>query len=64
MIHATREELLSALRHLITDPLLCRQLGDQAARTAQDHTWARNAQSTWEWLNEVARNKSAQQLVL
>ena len=58
------QELLSALRHLITDPLLCRRLGDQAARTAHDHTWARNAQSTWEWLIEVARNKSAQQLVL
>jgi UDP-glucose:(heptosyl)LPS alpha-1,3-glucosyltransferase len=58
------QELLSALRRLITDPLLCRQLGDKAARTAQDHTWARNAQSAWEWLNEVARNQSAQQLVL
>ena len=59
------QELLSALRHVITDPLRCRQLGDKAARTAQNHTWARNAQSTWEWLNEVARNKpSVQQRIL
>jgi glycosyltransferase involved in cell wall biosynthesis len=58
-------ELLSALRHLITDPVLCRKLGGEAARIAQNHTWARNAQSTWEWLNEVARNKiSVQQRIL
>jgi UDP-glucose:(heptosyl)LPS alpha-1,3-glucosyltransferase len=53
------EELLSALRQLITDPVLCRQFGEQAARTAQEHTWDRNAQATWEWLSEVARNKKA-----
>src|SRR6202035_3933330 len=53
------EELLSALRRLITDPLLCRQLGEHAALTAQNQTWDRNAQRTWEWLNEVARNKKA-----
>jgi glycosyltransferase involved in cell wall biosynthesis len=53
------EELAAALRSLITNPLLCRQLGEHATRTAQNHTWDRNAQRTWEWLNEVARNKKA-----
>jgi glycosyltransferase involved in cell wall biosynthesis len=50
-------ELLSALRRLIADPVFCRRLGEHAASTAQDHTWDRNAQSTWDWLNEVARDK-------
>jgi UDP-glucose:(heptosyl)LPS alpha-1,3-glucosyltransferase len=53
------QELVSALRRLMTDPLLCRKLGEQAARTAQDQTWDRNAQHTWEWLIAVARNKKA-----
>jgi glycosyltransferase involved in cell wall biosynthesis len=53
------EELAAALRSLITNPGLCAQLGAQATRTAQNHTWDRNAQATWEWLNEVARNKKA-----
>jgi glycosyltransferase involved in cell wall biosynthesis len=53
------QELISALRHLITDPLWCRQLGEHAARRAQNQTWDRNAQLTWEWLNEVARSKKS-----
>jgi glycosyltransferase involved in cell wall biosynthesis len=53
------EELATALRSLITNPRLCAQLGEHATRTAQNHTWDRNAQSTWEWLNEVARKKKA-----
>jgi glycosyltransferase involved in cell wall biosynthesis len=53
------QELVSTLRRLMTDPLLCRKLGEPAARTAQDQTWDRNAQQTWEWLIEVARNKKA-----
>jgi glycosyltransferase involved in cell wall biosynthesis len=51
------EELAAALRSLLTNPGLCRQLGEHATLTAQNHTWDRNAQRTWEWLNEVARNK-------
>jgi len=51
------EELAAALRSLITNPALCAKLGENATRTAQNHTWDRNAQATWEWLNEVARNK-------
>jgi glycosyltransferase involved in cell wall biosynthesis len=53
------EELAAALRSLITNPALCRQLGEHATRTAQNHTWDRNAQDTWEWLNEVARKKNS-----
>jgi UDP-glucose:(heptosyl)LPS alpha-1,3-glucosyltransferase len=53
------QELVSALGRLMTDPLLCRQLGEHAARIAQDQTWDRNAQRTWEWLIEVARDKKA-----
>jgi UDP-glucose:(heptosyl)LPS alpha-1,3-glucosyltransferase len=53
------EELAMALRSLITKPTLCAQLGEHATRTAQNHTWDRNAQATWAWLNEVARNKKA-----
>jgi len=53
------EELAAALRSLITNPSLCRQLGEQATRTAQNHTWDRNAEATWGWLNEVARHKKA-----
>jgi len=53
------EELAAALRSLITNPILCRQLGEHATRTAQNHTWDRNAQATWEWLNEVARHKKS-----
>jgi glycosyltransferase involved in cell wall biosynthesis len=59
------EEIASALRTLITESGLCRELGERATSTAQNHTWARNAESTWEWLNEVARDKkSAQQRIL
>jgi glycosyltransferase involved in cell wall biosynthesis len=53
------EELAAAVRSLITNPTLCAQLGTHATRTAQNHTWDRNAQATWEWLKEVARNKKA-----
>jgi glycosyltransferase involved in cell wall biosynthesis len=53
------EELATALRSLITNPALCRQLGEHATCTAQNHTWDRNAQDTWEWLNEVARKKKS-----
>jgi glycosyltransferase involved in cell wall biosynthesis len=51
------EELAAALRSLITNPVLCRQLGERATRTAQNHTWGRNAEATWAWLNEVAHQK-------
>ncbi|MDQ1410507.1 MAG: hypothetical protein QOJ41_2242 [Acidobacteriaceae bacterium] len=54
-------ELAAGLRSLITDPALCRQLGEHATHTAQNHTWDRNAESTWGWLNEVAREKKKAQ---
>jgi glycosyltransferase involved in cell wall biosynthesis len=53
------EELAFALRSLITNPVLCAELGARAARTAQNHTWDHNAERTWEWLSKVARNKKA-----
>jgi glycosyltransferase involved in cell wall biosynthesis len=53
------EELAAALYSLITNPVLCAELGARAARTAQNHTWDRNAEHTWKWLNEVALNKKA-----
>jgi glycosyltransferase involved in cell wall biosynthesis len=53
------EELAAALRSLMTNATLCTQLGERATRTAQNHTWDRNAEATWEWLNEVARLKKA-----
>lgn len=52
-------ELAAALRSLITNPTLCTKLGEHAARTAQNHTWDRNAQATWAWLNEVAHQKKS-----
>jgi glycosyltransferase involved in cell wall biosynthesis len=55
------QELLSALRLVITDPILCRQLGNQATLTAEKYTWARNALSTWEWLNKAAHEKKNSQ---
>jgi glycosyltransferase involved in cell wall biosynthesis len=51
------DELAAALCSLITNPVLCRQLGERATRSAQNHTWDRNAQATWAWLNEVAHQK-------
>jgi UDP-glucose:(heptosyl)LPS alpha-1,3-glucosyltransferase len=51
-------EIISALRSLLTDPDLCRRLGEHASSTAQEHSWDRNAQATWQWLGEVARKKN------
>ena len=51
------KELVAALRSLITNPSVCAQLGENANRTAQNHTWDRNAQVTWEWLKELACKK-------
>ena len=56
------EELAAALRSLMTNTGLCRQLGQHATRTTQNHTWDRNAESTWEWLNETARGKKNRQV--
>ncbi|HEY8715496.1 MAG TPA: glycosyltransferase family 4 protein, partial [Candidatus Acidoferrum sp.] len=51
-------ELVAALNSLITDAAFCRRLGEQAALTAQNETWDRNAQATWEWLNDARDQKN------
>jgi glycosyltransferase involved in cell wall biosynthesis len=51
------QEIGTAVRSLIGDPNLCRQMGEQARRTAENETWKGNAQATWEWLNEVLQKK-------
>jgi glycosyltransferase involved in cell wall biosynthesis len=38
--------------------LLCQQMGEEANRTAQQHTWDRNAAQTWKLLNEAAVKKN------
>jgi glycosyltransferase involved in cell wall biosynthesis len=53
------QEISAALQSLISSPAFCRQLGEQAALTAQSNTWARNAQAAWEWLSEALRQKNS-----
>jgi UDP-glucose:(heptosyl)LPS alpha-1,3-glucosyltransferase len=54
------QELAGALRKLMSDPGFCRMLGEEAERTAREHGWDRNAQATWDWLSEVARQKKGE----
>lgn len=51
------QQIATAVRSLIGNPSLCRQMGEQARRTAENETWKCNAQATWEWLNEVLQKK-------
>ena len=51
-------EIADVLKSLLTDAELRRRLGEEGARTAQQETWERNAQATWEWLNEVLQRKT------
>jgi UDP-glucose:(heptosyl)LPS alpha-1,3-glucosyltransferase len=37
------DELSKLIRSLVNDPLLCLRLGENAATTARQYTWARNA---------------------
>ena len=53
------EEIAASLRSLVTDPELGWRLGEQAHLTGQKHTWNRNAQRAWEWLQEVLREKNS-----
>lgn len=50
-------EISFAIRSLISNPDLCLKLGAQARQTALKETWDRNAQATWDWLNEALRRK-------
>lgn len=53
------EEITTALHSLLDDPEVGRRLGEQAHLTAQKHTWNRNAQRTWEWLQAVLSEKNS-----
>jgi UDP-glucose:(heptosyl)LPS alpha-1,3-glucosyltransferase len=53
------EEIAASLHSLLADPELGRRLGEQARLTAQKHSWNRNAQRAWEWLQEVLREKNS-----
>jgi UDP-glucose:(heptosyl)LPS alpha-1,3-glucosyltransferase len=50
-------ELAGMLRNLHADPGMCRQIGEEAWRTAQRHTWDRNAAEAWEFLEEAGAKK-------
>lgn len=50
-------ELAEHLRRLASDKNLCARLGEAAAATAREHTWDRNAQETWEFLQKAAEQK-------
>jgi glycosyltransferase involved in cell wall biosynthesis len=54
------QEIAGVLRKLMSDPGFCRTLGEEAERTAREHGWDRNAQATWDWLSEVARQKKVE----
>lgn len=45
------------LRRLCSNPNLCVHLGEEAARTAKEQTWDRNALDTWEFLKAVLEKK-------
>jgi len=51
------QELAGKLRILQANPDLCRQMGEEACKTAQQHTWDRNAAEAWEFLQEAAAKK-------
>jgi len=54
------QEIAGVLRTLISNPALCRSVGEAGAVIALEHGWDRNAQATWDWLSEVARQKKGE----
>jgi glycosyltransferase involved in cell wall biosynthesis len=50
--------LARLLRRLYEQPELCRRIGENAARTAQQYTWDRNARETWSFLCSALESKS------
>jgi glycosyltransferase involved in cell wall biosynthesis len=50
-------ELAQLLRELCANPGFCEQIGRQAALTAGQQTWDRNAAAVWELLNQAATRK-------
>jgi len=51
------QELAGMLRTLHADPGMCRQMGEEACKTAQQQTWDRNAVEAWEFLEEAEAKK-------
>jgi len=50
-------ELAELLRELSSSPAFSEQIGREAALTAGQHTWDRNAAAVWELLNQAATKK-------
>lgn len=55
-------ELATALRRIYSDLSLRTKLGNEAARSATEHTWDRNAAATWDFLNAALVQKEQRQL--
>lgn len=51
-------ELAKLLRELSSNPEMCQTIGREAALTAGQQTWDRNAADLWEFLNQAAIKKS------
>src|SRR6266404_5204000 len=50
-------ELAALLRELCANPRFCEQIGREAALTAAEQTWDRNAAAVWDLLNQAATKK-------
>jgi glycosyltransferase involved in cell wall biosynthesis len=59
VLHAPENagELATLLRKIYLDVPLRVKVGEEAARTAAQHTWDRNAAATWEFLNAALARK-------
>jgi glycosyltransferase involved in cell wall biosynthesis len=53
-------ELAAFLRRLYSDPNLCGRFGEEAARTAAEQSWDRNAIDTWEFLKATLAKKGGE----
>jgi glycosyltransferase involved in cell wall biosynthesis len=51
-------EVAGLLRKIHEDPALRQKVAEAAARTAESHTWDRNAAATWEFLKAAAARKN------
>jgi glycosyltransferase involved in cell wall biosynthesis len=55
-------ELATLLRKIYSDLSLRTKIGTEAARTAKEHTWDRNAAATWEFLTAALAQKEQRQM--
>ena len=53
-------QLAALLRRVYSDASLRQKIAEEAARTAADHTWDRNAAATWEFLTAALARKRQQ----